>query len=93
MGSGLTKKRKYGSERVIKYPENPYIPGTKEHEYYRWCINNGIIIWPIGDLTDSWHIRITINGKTNISPEKYGNNLWDKVFEYYKYYYEKYKKE
>jgi hypothetical protein len=90
MGSGLNKKKK-NQIGVVQYPENPYIPGTKEFEYYRWCIKNGIIIWPIGTLKEAWFIKITINGKSTTSPQAYSDDLWDKVYEYYKYYYDKYK--
>jgi len=88
------KKRKgRGSDRIIQYPEDTVQPNDETYKYYRWCINNNIVIWPVGELTQDWHIRITINGKTHISPERYGENIWEKVHEFYKYYYEKYYKE
>lgn len=88
------KKRKgRGADRIIQYPEDKVHPYDEQYKYYRWCINNNIIIWPVGELTNDWHIRITINGKTHISPERYGENIWEKVHEFYKYYYEKYYKE
>lgn len=95
MGSALKdKKRKgRGADRIVQYPEDKIKPHHEEYKYYRWCINNNIVIWPVSELTDNWHIRITINGKTHISPERYGENIWEKVHEFYKYYYEKYYKE
>lgn len=94
MGSGLKsakRKSQRGADRIVQFPKDHRVPGNKEYEYYRWCVNNGIIIWPIPELSNNWYIRITINGKTNKSPVKYGDDIWDKVYEYYKYYYDKYK--
>lgn len=71
-----------------------YIPSSKEQEAYSWCIKNGIFISPkyIGSST-AWNITIDINKKINISPESYKKiDIWKKMFEYYVYYYDKYKK-
>ena len=92
MGSGIKSKKKKNTTGLINYPEWKHTPDHKDYKYYRWCINNNIVIMPVGELTSSWHIRITINGKTHKSPERYGENIWDKIFEFYKYYYEKYYK-
>lgn len=90
MGSGLKSKKK-NTIGVVQFPDDIYYPGSDEYEYYRWCINNGIVVWPVPTLKEAWYIRITINGKTNHSPQAYGDDIWDKVYEYYKYYYDKYK--
>jgi len=44
-------------------------------------------------LTDArWTITITNKGKTNQDPESYLRVvIWETVFKYYKYYYDKYK--
>ncbi len=68
-----------------------YMPTTVETEAYRWCINNGIYISPFANGEGAWYVDITINGKNNRSPEFYGKvTIWIKVFEFYKYYYNKY---
>ena len=68
-----------------------YMPTTVETEAYRWCINNGIYISPFANGEGAWYVDITINGKTNRSPEVYGKiTIWIKLYEFYKYYYNKY---
>jgi len=64
----------------------------KDFEAYRWCINNGIYISPYcKENFVSWYIDIEINGKLNRSPKFFNEReLWEKIFEYYKYYYNKY---
>ena len=68
-----------------------YMPTMQETEAYRWCINNGIYISPFANGEGAWYVDITINGKTNRSPEVYGKiTIWIKLYEFYKYYYNKY---
>ena len=40
-----------------------------------------------------WQIDISINGKTHVDPKRYDENVLDKVYEYYKYYYDKHNKQ
>lgn len=93
MGSGVKSKNKKNTTGLINYPEDKVKPHHEDYKYYRWCINNGIVIMPVADLKDNWHIRITINGKTSTSPQRYSEDIWEKVHEFYKYYYDKYYKE
>jgi hypothetical protein len=68
-----------------------YIPKPIEYEAYAWCINNGIKIYPVADSTIRWFVEIDINGKKNRSPDSFEKNvIWQKIWEYYKYYYKKY---
>ncbi len=68
-----------------------YMPTLEETEAYRWCINNGIYISPFANGEGAWYIEIKINNKTHRSPEPYGSiTIWIKLYEYYKYYYNKY---
>jgi len=65
---------------------------------YSWCINHGVTIAALacapGYKNRHWDVEVTVNGKTVISPKSYGpNELWDKVFELYKFYYKKYNKD
>ena len=67
-----------------------YLPVGKYPEYMRWCIGNGIKISPMAKSPVAWWIDIVINGNVNRSPETYGKKvIWEKIFEFYKYYYEK----
>ncbi|MBC8398543.1 MAG: hypothetical protein H8E16_15785 [Flavobacteriales bacterium] len=70
-----------------------YLATPEELEAYRWCVNNNIYIAPKA-LTDArWSIVITNNNKTNEDPNSYlKNDIWVKIYEYYKYYYNKYEK-
>jgi hypothetical protein len=59
-------------------------------EAYVWCIRNKIYIAPQAVTDGTWTIAITNNGKTNLDPKRYVKvHIWIKVYEYYKYYYEK----
>jgi len=47
----------------------------------------------IGYRKKKWYVEIDIRGKTYKSPETYTpTTIWEKIFEYRRYYYEKYKK-
>ena len=68
-----------------------YMPTTQETEAYRWCINNGIYISPYSNGEGAWYIEIKLNNKISRSPESYGKvTIWIKLYEFYKYYYNKY---
>ncbi len=70
-----------------------YMPTSEEQKAYRWCINNKIFISPFATGNASWYIDIEIGGKINRSPDSYGPTVvWEKLYEYYKYYYNKYEK-
>tara|TARA_R110000744_G_scaffold145502_2_gene258184 strand:+ start:116 stop:364 length:249 start_codon:yes stop_codon:yes gene_type:complete len=67
---------------------------TKEdYEACIWCIKNGIHISPMANKEGSWWIDITISGNTNRSPKSFvKDTVWEKYYEYCKYYYDKHKK-
>ena len=68
-----------------------YMPTTEEMVAYRWCINNGIYISPFANGEGAWYIEIKLNNKVSRSPESYGKiTIWIKLYEFYKYYYNKY---
>ena len=58
-----------------------------------WCMNKNIAVavipnWDGG--TDEWKVEITINKRVHTDPEIYnGFNAQTKMYEYYKYYYDK----
>ena len=59
----------------------------------RWCIRNDIAIAPKAKNDTAWYVVIKNKGKTNTSPGTYGKTeIWAKIFEYYKYYYDKHRK-
>lgn len=62
----------------------------------QWCLDNSIAIaiTPNWDMSDgNWKIEIRINNKVHVDPANYTvANVHDKMYEYYKYYYDKYNK-
>ena len=69
----------------------------KDLKHAGWCLNNNISIGIIPDWkgnVNRWQIDININKKTYTDPHRYDNDVvYNKVNEYYKYYYDKYNKE
>ena len=66
-----------------------YSASKLELEAYIWCIRNKIYIAPKAINETRWTIVITNNGKTHEDPSHYIKDLiWEKIYEYYKYYYE-----
>ena len=67
-----------------------YVANEQELNAYHWCINNGIYIAPKAINEAKWSVVITNKGKTHEDPSHYIKGLiWQKIYEYYKYYYEK----
>ena len=61
-----------------------------ELKAYRWCIRNKIYIAPKAITEARWSITIENNGRTYEDPNHYIKGLiWEKIYEYYRYYYEK----
>ena len=62
-----------------------------------WCLNNKIKIGVSPDWKDSlnrWQIDININGNNHNDPSRYNDDqILEKKYEYYKYYYDKYNKQ
>ena len=61
---------------------------------YLWCINNGIKIGPFAASSDYdnyyWWINVEVNGAKKRSPFKYdGKQINKKIFELYRFYYDK----
>ena len=70
-----------------------YSQTSEEKKAYHWCINNGIFISQFATGEGTWYIDIKLNNKTHRSPEPYSPiTIWIKLYEYYKYYYNKYAK-
>ena len=68
--------------------------GDNEMKIIGWCLNKKIEISIMPDWKDqlnNWKIDIKINKKIFTDPNRYEDDkVLDKVYEYYKYYYEKY---
>ncbi len=76
----------------VKKKSNGYQYNSEEFKAYHWCINNGIYISPFcKENAMLWYIDIEINKKINRSPQAFNpRELWETIFKYYKYYYNKY---
>ena len=74
-----------------------FLPYTDDNiKHAGWCINKGIKI-PVSPNWEGpgyeWKIEININGKIHCDPAIYeGAEALTKMYEYYKYYYDKYNK-
>jgi hypothetical protein len=78
---------------IRKINMGQYMATSQERKHMQWCINNGIKISPFARNTYEWYIDIDINNKKNKSPQVYTKkDLWEQIFNYYKYYYNKYAK-
>ena len=67
-----------------------YVASELDLKAYRWCIKNKIHIAPKAINETRWSVVITNNGRTHEDPSHYIKDLiWEKIYEYYKYYYEK----
>jgi hypothetical protein len=76
-----------------KWPMGTYLPDSIGYNASRWCLNNNIYIYPVIESQGRWLIEINIAWNKNKSPDSYGKNeIWRKINEYYKYYYEKHSK-
>ena len=68
---------------------------AEEMKVIGWCLQNNIGIGISPDWKDDfqrWQIEININGKVHTDPNRYNGNVLDKMYEYYKYYYDKHNK-
>ena len=58
-----------------------------------WCLTNGIKVGISPDWKHNlnhWQIEISINGRVHTDPNRYNDEeVYNKVNEYYKYYYDK----
>ena len=87
MGIGNKKKKGGGRTPVsISYSD-------ENMKHVAWCMNNNIVVGftPLWDTKDEWQIDIQINATVSVDPTSYkGEEVMNKVYEYYKYYYDKY---
>jgi len=69
----------------------------KDMKHVAWCIRKGIKIAVIPDWENNngkWKIELNINKSIHIDPKVYKDKeALAKMYEYYKYYYDKYNKQ
>ena len=74
--------------------QHPYT--NEDMKRVGWCLKRGISVvvspnWKGG--VDEWRVEIRINGKTHADPSVYnGYDALEKMYEYYKYYYDRSKR-
>jgi hypothetical protein len=85
-----------GSKKQKKLLMGTYTNTEKQGEAWRWCVKNNIKIVPKPKQQgnpDEWNVLIDINNKQHLSPEAYkAGEIWQKLYEYCEYYYDKYRK-
>ena len=78
-----------------KPPEKAWT--NEEMKIIGWCLNKNIKVAITPDWEEDankWLIEININNKIHKDPNRYDNEVvYNKVNEYYKYYYDKYNKQ
>ncbi len=85
------KKAKYNNRGARAYPYS-----KQDMKHVGWCMKNNIEIAVGPDYdgsSDSWQVEIRLNkGKYKRDPKSYTyDEAMAKLYEYYKYYYNKYK--
>tara|TARA_R110000868_G_scaffold161661_3_gene392395 strand:- start:2073 stop:2390 length:318 start_codon:yes stop_codon:yes gene_type:complete len=86
--------------KKVKPGKGARSPGTlaftdENMSHATWCISNGISVtvtpnWKTGDM---WMVEISINKAVNTDPIDYtGEQALYKMYEYFKYYHDKYNK-
>ena len=77
-------------------PDYGYYDWTKEDRFaLYWCVNNKIIVYADNEpYNGPWKINIKIDKKVNKSPQAYcKDEVLEKIFEFYRYYANKYRPE
>jgi hypothetical protein len=85
----------YGKRKNYRMPS--YLATPEENAAYKYCVKNNIRISPKGiqNDPDHWYIDIRMGPykrgeQSNVSPEAYDRKeIWNKYYEYCKYYYDK----
>ena len=79
------------AKRKSPWDMGEYTPTKEDTEAMRWCIKNKIYIAPIAIREAKWTIEVLNNGISNTDPKEYKKvDIWVKIYEYYKYYKNKY---
>ena len=87
--------KKWNKSPSKKPPQKSW--DVNEMKIIGWCLNKKIGVGISPDWKDGmnrWQIDISINGKTHTDPNRYEDDVvYNKVNEYYKYYYDKHNKQ
>ncbi len=68
-----------------------HMPDKFETQAWLWCLRNDILISPFAITEGRWGMVIKNKGVNNKDPKTYTKgDVWPKMYEYYKYYYNKY---
>ena len=68
----------------------PYTP--EDMKRVNWCFKKGIsiVLNPSNEGIDRWRVEIRMNNKSHVDPKFYsGYDALGKMYEYYKYYYDR----
>ena len=79
-------------KKAAKGKSAGYHPYTREDmKRVQWCIDRSIKIAVVPSGND-WRVELNINKKIHLDPKVYrAEEAYKKMYEYYKYYYDKYK--
>ena len=79
-------------KKAAKGKSAGYHPYTREDmKRVQWCIDRNIKIAVVPSGND-WKVELNINKKIHLDPKVYrAEEAYKKMYEYYKYYYDKYK--
>ena len=86
--------KKWKKSRSKRPPTKLWTP--EELKVSGWCMSKKIQVAITPDWKDEytrWQIEININGKVHTDPKRYNGNVLEKMYEYYKYYYDKHNKQ
>ena len=84
-----------GNKKNKYMGENKFAFKAENQKAHLFCFSKKIYITPVetGYGHRRWKLEISINGKKYMSPEAYGpTDIWEKMYEYYNYYYKKYER-
>ena len=86
-GRYKSKQKVFGTSKTM----GKYTPTEEEMKAAGWCITHGGIKISVHFPEPMiYQLCVTINGKEHIDPKEYEPvEIWKKMYEYYKYYYEK----
>ena len=79
-------------KKAAKGKSAGYHPYTREDmKRVQWCIDRNIKIAVVPSGND-WKVELNINKKIHLDPKVYrAKEAYKKMYEYYKYYHDKYK--
>ena len=84
------KKKYFKAQKGKSAGSHPYT--AEDMKRVSWCINNNIRIATV-PVNNEWSVEINLNGSINLDPKTYnGYDAQTKMYEYYKYYYDKHNK-